>query len=199
MEILDCENVIYEINKSKFVGFAYNVDSIDDINDKLDTVGKLHSKATHICYAYILRSPNLEKCSDDGEPEGTAGRPMLDLLKRNNLSNTLLVVVRYFGGIKLGVGGLLRAYSTCAKNTLDMCDQVEYENVVRYEISSTISDKSRLNMIIKNYNATLICQNYSDKYQLCGDIELSNSEKFENEIKKSGFNILKSEIVKKRK
>lgn len=199
MEILDCENVIYEINKSKFVGFAYNVDSIDDINDKLDAVGKLHSKATHICYAYILRSPNLEKCSDDGEPEGTAGRPMLDLLKRNNLSNTLLVVVRYFGGIKLGVGGLLRAYSTCAKNTLDMCDQVEYENVVRYEISSVISDKSRLNMVIKNYNATLISQNYSDRYQLCVDIRLSNSEKFENEIKKSGFNILKSEIVKKRK
>lgn len=199
MEILGCENVVYEINKSKFVGFAYCVNSLEEINNKLVALAKLHNKATHICYAYILSNPNLEKCSDDGEPEGTAGRPILELLKRNNLSNTLIVVVRYFGGIKLGVGGLLRAYSTCAKNTLDLCEFVEYENAMKYVVNCEIVDKIRLCNLAKSFNATILTQNYTDKFEICIELSVGKADEFENQIKICGFNIIKSETVKKRK
>jgi len=113
-----CENLI-EIKKSKFISYAIPVMSNDDVETNLAMLRKAHKDATHICYAFVLSSPNLEKCSDDGEPDGTAGKPMLDILKKNNLSNVLLVVVRYFGGIKLGAGGLTRAYTKACAGVLE--------------------------------------------------------------------------------
>lgn len=106
------------IKKSKFISYAFFVPDKDACEEYLDSIRKEHKDATHICYAYIIDSINRD--SDDGEPSGTAGVPMLEVLKKRQLNNTLVVVVRYFGGIKLGAGGLVRAYSKGVGAVLDI-------------------------------------------------------------------------------
>lgn len=107
-----------EIKKSKFIGLYFPVKSQDEVVEILNNLKKEHKKATHICYAYRLTSPFSEKAFDDGEPSGTAGKPILNVLQKQDKKDSLLVVVRYFGGIKLGAGGLVRAYSKTASETL---------------------------------------------------------------------------------
>ncbi len=110
-----------EIKKSKFIGYKFNVDNLSDVTKILEELKKEHKKATHICYAYKIVGENYtEKAFDDGEPSGTAGKPILNVINKQNLSNILIVVVRYFGGIKLGAGGLLRAYTKTASETLKL-------------------------------------------------------------------------------
>ena len=111
----EVENLIV-IEKSKFLGFLFPCDSKEMANEFLADMRKKHEFATHVCYAYVINDDNvlLYKSSDDGEPSQTAGAPILIVIKRNNLTNVLCVVVRYFGGIKLGAGGLVRAYSNSA-------------------------------------------------------------------------------------
>ena len=108
-----------EIKKSKFLGYKYDITSTDEVDKILSALKKDHKKARHIAWAYIIVSPHLEKCSDDGEPSGTAGRPILNVLQKRGLSNCMVAVVRYFGGIKLGAGGLVRAYGKSASEALD--------------------------------------------------------------------------------
>ena len=102
------------IKKSKFISYYYEVNNLDEINKILDELKKEHKKARHIPYAYKI--DQLVKKTDDKEPGGTAGMPIYNVIERNNLNNVLIVVVRYFGGIKLGAGGLLRAYASGANN-----------------------------------------------------------------------------------
>ena len=101
--------------KSKFYGFCYEVKNAQEVDEIILELKKEHKKCTHICYAYsICCDVVLAKAVDDGEPSGTAGRPILNVIEKKNLKNILVVVVRYFGGIKLGAGGLVRAYTKCA-------------------------------------------------------------------------------------
>ena len=107
----------YIINKSKFICNIIYVNDIDDVNKNLNEIKNKYKDATHNCYAYIV--DGYEKCSDDNEPSGTAGMPILNVLKNNNLNHILCVVTRYFGGIKLGAGGLVRAYTKSVANCID--------------------------------------------------------------------------------
>lgn len=104
------------IKNSKFITLLYKVYSLEDIKNTLINVKNLYPNATHYCYAYILN--NEKKSSDDGEPSGTAGTPILNILESNNLNYILAVVIRYFGGIKLGSSGLIRAYSRSVKEAI---------------------------------------------------------------------------------
>lgn len=104
------------IKNSKFITLLYKVYSLEDIKNTLVNVKTLYPNATHYCYAYILN--NEKKSSDDGEPSGTAGTPILNILESNNLNYILAVVIRYFGGIKLGSSGLIRAYSRSVKEAI---------------------------------------------------------------------------------
>ena len=104
------------IKNSKFITLLYKVYSLEDIKNTLVNVKTLYPNATHYCYAYILN--NEKKSSDDGEPSGTAGTPILNILESNNLNFVLSIVVRYFGGIKLGSSGLIRAYSRSVKEAI---------------------------------------------------------------------------------
>lgn len=112
-----CDEII--INKSRFITIIFPLYDLSSFSDKLIAVKNKYKDATHYCFAYIINS--MEKCSDDGEPSGTAGLPILNVLKNNNLTNVLCIVVRYFGGIKLGAGGLVRAYSSSVSNALTNC------------------------------------------------------------------------------
>ncbi len=108
----------YVVNKSKFISILCPVNNIEDITYKLTYYKDKYKNATHYCTAYII--DNYSKYNDDGEPSGTAGMPILNILKKNNLNHIFCIVIRYFGGIKLGSGGLIRAYSTAVKEVIDI-------------------------------------------------------------------------------
>lgn len=108
-----------EVKKSRFVGYFLKCNTISQIEQALNWLKIQHKKATHICYAYSLSVPFLEKAVDDGEPIGTAGRPILSVLKKKNLKDVCVFIVRYFGGVKLGAGGLVRAYTKTASEVLN--------------------------------------------------------------------------------
>lgn len=110
--ILDKYEALLEIERSSFYSFLFPINSEDDARKIIDEIRKKHPKARHCCYAYKVGI--FQKSSDDGEPKGTAGRPLMDVILKNKLDNTLLIVVRYFGGIKLGAGRLLRTYVDAA-------------------------------------------------------------------------------------
>ena len=106
----------FEIKKSKFIGLLYELNSIDEVDTILENLRKKHKKAKHFPYAYKFN--NMAKKTDDKEPSGTCGTPLLNVLERNNLNNHLIVVIRYFGGVKLGSGPLLRSYSKAANEVI---------------------------------------------------------------------------------
>ena len=110
-----------EEKKSKFIAYAYPISSEEDVKAHIQQLKKEHFKARHHCSAYRINQKGclVEHSSDDGEPSGTAGRPMLEVLRHEQVNNILVVVVRYFGGIKLGTGGLARAYSQATKEVLN--------------------------------------------------------------------------------
>ena len=106
--------------KSKFFGYALKVETEEQVKNFIESLKANHKKATHICYAYNIKKTGVfVRAVDDGEPSGTAGRPILNVIEKKNLSDILIVVVRYFGGIKLGAGGLVRAYSKCASKVVE--------------------------------------------------------------------------------
>lgn len=110
---------LYEEKKSKFFSYYFDIQDANEIDAILADVRADNKHATHVCYAVKFEGGNFVcKCSDDGEPSGTAGRPILNVLEKQNRKNCMVVVVRYFGGIKLGAGGLVRAYTKAAAGVL---------------------------------------------------------------------------------
>ena len=108
------------IEKSRFIGQSFHVEDLEETENIIKEVKKKYYDATHNCFAYIMgEDMSIAKANDDGEPSSTAGKPMLEVMKKLNLTNTLLIATRYFGGIKLGASGLIRAYSKTAKIALD--------------------------------------------------------------------------------
>ena len=164
------ENTII-IKKSKFITKLIKVNNRDEINKSLEETKKEFKDSTHICYAYIVNGQ--EKCVDDGEPSGTAGLPILNILKKNNLTNVLAIVIRYFGGIKLGAGGLVRAYSNSVNDTLKLTEIIELEEgyLVELEFSYDqvklvdyiLNDKTIIN---KEYNDNIVYSFYLNKDEL---------------------------------
>ena len=113
------ESFELEITKSRFIAYKLDLNNLEEVKPFLEKLKKEHKKARHICYAYVYNKEIVsEKCSDDGEPGGTAGYPILNVIKKKNLTNVLVAVVRYFGGIKLGSGGLTRAYTKACAGVL---------------------------------------------------------------------------------
>jgi len=168
------ENLII-INKSKFIGIVNKINTKEEALELLDTIKEKHPLATHICYAYIL--PNLEKYSDDGEPDGTAGLPILDVLKKNNLCYIIAIVVRYFGGIKLGSNGLIRAYS----NTISALINDNIKEAVNGYIISIIDDYSnskQLDYLLRNDE--IISKEYLDKIIIKAIVKKKTLENLSN-------------------
>jgi uncharacterized YigZ family protein len=164
------ENII-EIKKSKFITKLYRINNVNDINNILKETNKKYNDSTHICYAYILE--NTEKCSDDGEPSGTAGIPILNILKKKNLTNILAVVIRYFGGIKLGAGGLVRAYSNSVVDTLKETSIIELEEGYLIEAEFSYDQMKLIDYILedkkiieKTYDTNVIYKFYLNQAEL---------------------------------
>lgn len=131
------------IEKSRFITVSRRVESEEQAKNFIAEIAAKNAGATHNCYAYIAdRTGNFLRFSDDGEPQGTAGMPMLEVLKNNSLCEIAVVVTRYFGGIKLGAGGLVRAYSGCVSENLAGAQKAEYVNchIYVYEVDYTCLD-----------------------------------------------------------
>jgi len=148
IKVLSEEENLIEIKKSKFYAFTFNVFTEKDIEEKLRVLREKYSDARHICYAYILSSPKKEKCSDDKEPNGTAGMPILNVLKRQNLENMMIVVIRYFGGIKLGAGGLTRAYSNSAVEVVNKCSVKIMKKTIKLKLECFFENKKEVERIL---------------------------------------------------
>lgn len=129
-----------EVKGSSFIAFITSVESLEDIENHLQTIRSKHADANHNCYAYKLGQA--VRFSDDGEPGGTAGRPMLEVLQKRNLDHVLAVVTRYFGGTKLGAGGLVRAYSGALAKALDEAGVVEIKDrvMLSFEVPFAVMD-----------------------------------------------------------
>lgn len=131
--------------KSEFIGYIAPVKTNDEAVEFINSIRAMHRKATHCVYAYVLRDGNISRYSDDGEPQGTAGTPVLDVILKEGLTDVCVVAVRYFGGILLGGGGLVRAYSHTAKIAVDsaeimlMCQCSEVTVVCDYSLYGKIS------------------------------------------------------------
>ena len=118
--------ILFKEKNSKFFGYAFPVQTETEVKPILDTLRKQHPNAVHYCYAYQIGTENiLYRANDDGEPSNTAGTPIYGQIQSYNLTNVLIVVVRFFGGIKLGVGGLIAAYRTAAQLTLESSEIIE--------------------------------------------------------------------------
>ncbi len=183
--INDKENLVI-INKSKFIGIIKKVYTKEEIDVILNNTKNKYSDATHICYAYIL--PNMEKYNDDGEPDGTAGIPILDVLKKNNLCYIIAILVRYFGGIKLGSNGLIRAYSNTTSSLIkDNIKDIETGFLIQIEESYSNSDK--LDYLLKN--ETIIQKDYQDKINILVIVKKKTLENLSN----VNYQIIKEVII----
>lgn len=149
------------IKNSKFITIIYPITSIENIQGLIDETKLVYPKATHYCYAYIIN--DIKRSSDDKEPSGTAGTPMLNVLTKENYTNILVITVRYFGGIKLGAGGLVRAYSKSLKEALNIATTIDLELGYRVQITASYSKQKELDHLLKN--ALIIKKEYQEKIE----------------------------------
>lgn len=138
------------INKSRFITYLYKVKDENEIINYLNELKKEYKDATHICFAYILNEK--EKYNDNNEPTGTAGMPILEVLKKNNLNYIVCFVIRYFGGIKLGSGGLVRAYSNSCSQALKLTNIIEFQKLYKIKLTISYQDNKILDKIITEEN-----------------------------------------------
>lgn len=139
------------VKNSKFITYLFPLNS-SDISSYLDRLKEEYPKATHYCYAYIF--DDIYRYSDDGEPSNTAGLPLYNVLEKNNLNHILVVVIRYFGGIKLGAGGLVRAYTKSITSTLENVLFVSLKEGVVIRIHSSYLNVKSLDYLLRNYTIT---------------------------------------------
>ena len=165
------------IEKSRFITFVKHVESEEEAKAYLASLHALHPLATHICYAYVAdKTGNFVRFSDDGEPQGTAGMPILGVLKAKKLYETLVAVVRYFGGIKLGAGGLTRAYAGCAAEGVNEAEVVLYDMCVEIAVGVTYSDVKTLTRFAED--KLLLARDYAEKTVFTFRIRESEEEDF---------------------
>lgn len=170
------ERVEAQITKDRsiFIAILFHVTSIENVKQYLEATREDFPKAKHYCYAYVI--DDKEKCSDDGEPSKTAGRPLLELLKKKNLNETLIVVVRYFGGVLLGASRLMSTYIEAGVNVIDHADIVEIAERYIYHASLTYSEFDTLKRLIKREDFGLENLIYGDKIDvdiLCSEDDVS--------------------------
>lgn len=148
-------------DRSSFIGVLLHVTSIESIEQYLVDIRKQYPKAKHYCYAYVLGTK--KKCSDDGEPAKTAGRPLLNLLEKKEMDETLIIVVRYFGGVLLGASRLMSTYLEAGVRVIDSADLVEIDNKYIYHMSMSYSEFDSLKTLSKRLQFSFENVTYEDK------------------------------------
>jgi len=169
----------YEVNKSKFIAHVVHVETEEAARDFVLTVRKKFFDATHNCSAWILgERGDKQKSNDDGEPGGTAGNPILDAIKRNGLTNTAVVVTRYFGGIKLGAGGLIRAYSHTTALGLDAARRVQMTTLRKLSLTLEYNFLATVENFLRREQIRVTATDYADVVTIELLLEPERLEKF---------------------
>jgi len=168
------EEILYKEKNSKFFGYAYPVSSEEDVKSILETLRKEHHSARHWCYAFQLGTDKIQyRANDDGEPNNSAGMPIYGQIQSFEVTNVLVVVVRYFGGVKLGVGGLISAYRTAAQMALEASDIIEKTIDIHYLIRFDYKNMNKVMRVIKEKNLDIVAQ----KMEMSCEIEIATRKK----------------------
>ena len=174
---------LYKEKGSRFISLAYPVETEEEIKEILDGLRKEYHDARHHCYAWRLgHLGDKYRANDDGEPSGSAGRPILGQIDSKGLSDVLVVVVRYFGGIKLGVPGLIRAYKTATADALENAGVVEKTAKKRFKISFGYLDMNSVMKAVKDLGADISNQDFGESCSLEASVRLSSIEAFKSRI-----------------
>lgn len=178
------------IKNSRFIALLFKINN-PEIEGIINEIRNLYSKATHYCYAYICN--DIKHFSDDGEPGGTAGMPILNVLDKEELNNVLCVVVRYFGGIKLGAGGLVRAYTKAVTEVLKKANFLYLERGLKIEIIFDYEMEKQINYLLKD--SIVIDKSYDEKIKYTVLMEKNNIERLYN----YNYQILEEVFIEKEK
>ena len=198
------KNVSAEIveKKSKFIANIFYVESVIEAEEKVKEIKKKYFDARHNCFAYSVFTKDgiVNRFSDDGEPSGTAGSPMLNILNSRELTNLVVIVTRYFGGILLGTGGLVRAYTGATQEALNQIIEVCKDLGLEVKIQTTYPDLEKLKYYLKQNNIEITNIEYNENVEVFIDITQIKYDKFLQEIEgyNLNFKILKSEITKEK-
>lgn len=153
------EEILFKEKNSKFFGYAFPINTEEQVKPLIEPLRKKHFNAVHFCYAYQIGTKKIIfRANDDGEPSNSAGMPIYGQIQSQELTNVLIVVVRFFGGTKLGVGGLITAYKTAAQMTLEASSIIEKTIDVHYHISFDYKNMNKVMRVIKEKNLTIVAQ-----------------------------------------
>lgn len=186
--------------KSKFICNIFHVESVIEAEEKLNEIRKQYHDARHNCFVYKIAEDDCFKSSDDGEPSGTAGVPMLNIVNGKNISNVLVVVTRYFGGILLGTGGLVRAYSQATSAALDNAVLIKQDEGVEAEFFVDYKQLDEVKYHLKNKNISISKMEYAEKVKLTVEGEKNviyglKDEKMSDRIALEYVKILKKKYI----
>lgn len=172
-----------EILRSKFLGFCKAIKNEQEALEFLNELKAKYKDANHICYAYIADDlGNVARFSDDGEPQGTAGIPILEVIKSKNLKHAVIAIVRYFGGIKLGAGGLARAYSKCAVNVIEKSGICIYEKALKINLACGYQQFKILENCVNEINAEILKCVYENNISVLCVLKKEDLENFQNKL-----------------
>jgi len=167
------------IEKSRFITYSFHVEGDEQAKAFLKKIRDLHPASTHVCYAYIAdKTGNLMRFSDDGEPQGTAGMPILEVIKNKKLYETAVAVVRYFGGIKLGAGGLTRAYSSCAAENLSAAKIKLWQPCTKLKISVAYGEVAPLLRFLSDNPCVKFGEDYGEKVTFTVGVKSDEADSF---------------------
>lgn len=178
----------YSEKRSKFLAFAHHVETLEEIKDIIQEYRKKYYDARHVCYAYMLGAKREDfRANDDGEPSSTAGKPILGQINSRELTDVLVVVVRYYGGVNLGTGGLIVAYKTAAAASLDASEIVirQVESVITYDFPYVMMNA--VMKVVKDMKLRIISQTYNGTCEIKLGIRQSEAEQLKERLKKLSF------------
>ena len=178
----------YTEKRSKFLAFAHHVASADEVKDLVAQYRKKYFDARHVCYAYMLGAERKDfRANDDGEPSSTAGKPILGQINSNELTDTRVVVVRYYGGVNLGTGGLIVAYKTAAAEAIanSQTEMRQVEELVTYDFPYVMMNQ--VMRVVKEMNPRIVSQTYDNNCRIVLGIRRSLAEQLRAKLEKLSF------------
>lgn len=181
LTVLEASFGEYDEKRSRFISGIYPCTAESEATEILSTVKSNNFGANHNVYAYKLKDGTV-RFSDDGEPHGTAGKPVLEVLEGSGLCDVLFVVTRYFGGVLLGTGGLVRAYTAAAKDALDNSDVYKICECVKYDIICDYTDHGKLMNVLSTNNVTVNNTEFSEKVKLSVTVLLKDANTMQEDI-----------------